>query len=339
MLLFEMTTDSLMDALVCADIPSRTVLTSVLQDGLLKKSIFASNAFIYHFDDIRDAIDLVLRGIRGDKHNSNPSMGISMISQRAITEPRSSFNTYTTPPASPQVFHLNHHTLLNNQCLKMNELFDSEEVRFACSRASEDLLKSRQGSDIKLSLPSATILISLEFSQSKNTNDISCGIENKNNYNNQDILPIPFDHVDALAEKIKGLLIEYGGPILASSDLKRNLQTGTIFKFFSEFYRTADCDKFLDTSKRIGPVCDQNVSVSFESVHLYDIDREALFFSCCYENATEPDEPEAELEEHNAIPYCFKQRKDSISSIEGKLVDCKILIIIIIITLPNHVFL
>ena len=51
-------------ALVDTEIPSRTVLTSVLQDGLLKKSIFASNSFIYHFDDIRDAIDLVLRSVQ-----------------------------------------------------------------------------------------------------------------------------------------------------------------------------------------------------------------------------------------------------------------------------------
>lgn len=312
MLSLEMTTESLVDALVFADIPSRTVLTSVLQDGLLKKSIFSSNAFVYHFDDIRDAIDLVLRGIREDKkedkHNSVVISTIS-ISQRAKAEPRSLLNIYTAPPATPQVFHLNHHTILNNQCLKMNELFDSEEVRFACSRASEDLLKSRQGSDVKLSLPSATILVSLEFFQNNNNN---------NGYDSHDILPVPFDHVDALAEKIKGLLIEYGGPILASSDLKRNLQSGTIFKFFAEFYRTADCNKFLDTSKSIGPVCDQNVSVSFESVHLYDVDREALFFSSFSEALVEDCE-DHDCDQDQLIPYYCKQRKDSISSIEGKL--------------------
>ena len=302
-----MTTESLVDALVFADIPSRTVLTSVLQDGLLKKSIFSSNAFVYHFDDIRDAIDLVLRGIREDKkEDKHNSVGISTISisQRAKAEPRSA------PPATPQVFHLNHHTILNNQCLKMNELFDSEEVRFACSRASEDLLKSRQGSDVKLSLPSATILVSLEFFQNNN---------NVNDSNDShDIHPIPFDHVDALAEKIKGFLIEYGGPILASSDLKRNLQSGTIFKFFAEFYRTADCNKFLDTSKSIGPVCDQNVSVSFESVHLYDVDREALFFSSFSEALVEDCE-DHDCDQDQLIPYYCKQRKDSISSIEGML--------------------
>ena len=238
-----------------------------------------------------------------DKHNS---VGISTISisQRAKAEPRSA------PPSTPQVFHLNHHTILNNQCLKMNELFDSEEVRFACSRASEDLLKSRQGSDVKLSLPSATILVSLEFFQNNN---------NVNDSNDShDIHPIPFDHVDALAEKIKGFLIEYGGPILASSDLKRNLQSGTIFKFFAEFYRTADCNKFLDTSKSIGPVCDQNVSVSFESVHLYDVDREALFFSSFSEALVEDCE-DHDCDQDQLIPYYCKQRKDSISSIEGML--------------------
>lgn len=317
MLSFEMTTESLVDALVCADIPSRTVLTSVLQDGLLKKSIFSSNAFVYHFDDIRDAIDLVLRGIREDKkEDKHNSVGISTISfsQRAKAEPRSPLNIYTTPPATPQVFHLNHHTILNNQCLKMNELFDSDEVRFACSRASEDLLKSRQGSDVKLSLPSATILVSLEFFTNNNNNN-----NNSNDSNDIHILPVPFDHVDALAEKIKGLLIEYGGPILASSDLKRNLQSGTIFKFFSEFYRTADCNKFLDTSKSIGPVCDQNVSVSFESVHLYDVDREALFFSSFSETLVEDcEDHDCDQDQDQLIPYYCKQRKDSTSSIEGR---------------------
>lgn len=68
--LTNMTKDSLLDTLTFADIPSHTVLTSNLQDGLIKKSAFATSAFIYHFDDIRDAIDMVLRRIR-DKENKH----------------------------------------------------------------------------------------------------------------------------------------------------------------------------------------------------------------------------------------------------------------------------
>lgn len=292
--MLDMTQESLFDALVYTDIPSRTVLTSVLQDGLLKKSIFASNAFIYHFDDIRDAIDLVLRGIRdgsgivGDKHNFLSDAGISRQSTR------SSEDKAPHPPPAPLVFHLNH--TIHNSCLKMNELFDSEEVRFACSRGCEDLLNVRSESKASVSLPSATILVSLDFLGP------SSGL-------------VPFERVDVLMEKMKSLLVEFGGPILAFSEIRRNLQTGTTFKFFAEFYRTSDCKKFLETSERIGGpvVSEQNVQVTFEGVHLYDIDREALFFSAPAEvDASDP----LSLEEDQIAPE--QGRKNSISSIEGK---------------------
>ena len=300
-----MTKESLVDALVYADIPSRTVLTSVLQDGLLKKSIFASNAFIYHFDDIRDAIDLVLRGIRDqqadneDKHNDMNYSRISTLKSSAVKAPHF--------PTSPLVFHLNHHTTTQN-CLKMNELFDSEQVRFACSRASEDLLNSRRDAKTLVSLPSATILISLDFLDSP-------------------VEPISFERADILVEKLKSLLIEYGGPILASSNLKRNLQTGRNFKFFAEFYRISDGKQFLETCQRIsGPiVSDKNVQVTFEGVHLYDIDREALFFSCCPEEveveveteSSEEDQPQVQVQVQSQTQTIFQGRKDSISSLEG----------------------
>lgn len=294
-----MTQESLVDALVYADIPSRTVLTSVLQDGLLKKSIFASNAFIYHFDDIRDAIDLILKGIRvgpgniGDKHiNSLSSITAIGISSTRARTPQ--------PPPAPLVFHLNHQI----NCLKMNELFDSEEVRFACSRRSEDLLNSRsETKKSHVSLPSAAVLVSLNFlDHPKDSGSVS------------------FERVDVLMGKIKSLLIEFGGPVLAFSEIKRNLQTGTTFKFFAEFYRISDCKNFLETSERIGGpiVSDQNVQVTFEGVHLYDIDREALFFSSCFEEQeSETVKAEEEEEEDQIAPE--QRRKDSISSFEGSL--------------------
>lgn len=289
MLTDDMTKESLIDTLVYADIPSRTVLTSVLQDGLLKKSIFASNAFIYHFDDIRDAIDLVLKGLRdsgGDKHIINNSLSIG-ISRANVKTPQ--------PPAAPLVFHLSHQI----NCLKMNELFDSEEVRFACTRGSEDLLNSRNEKS-HISLPSATILVSLNFLD----------------HSVKAFGSVPFERVDVLMEKIKSLLIEFGGPVLAFSEIKRNLQTGTTFKFFAEFYRISDCKKFLDTNERIGSpiVSDQNVQVTFEGVELYDIDREALFFSSYYDDQISTAVP-SEGEEDQIAPE--QRRKNSISSIEG----------------------
>lgn len=296
--MLDMTQESLFDALVYTDIPSRTALTSVLQDGLLKKSIFASNAFIYHFDDIRDAIDLVLRGLRegpgiiGDKHNYLSEAGISRPTARS-TEDKAPH-----PPPAPLFFHLNH--TVNNSCLKMNELFNSEEVRFACSRGSEDLLNARSESKATVSLPSATILVSLDFLGPSNGH-------------------VPFERVDVLMEKMKSLLVEFGGPILAFSEIRRNLQTGTTFKFFAEFYRTSDCKKFLQTSERIGSpvVSDQNVQVTFQGVHLYDIDREALFFSAPTEVNAVTHNDQQDLEEDQIAPE--QRRKNSISSIEGKL--------------------
>lgn len=259
-----MTKESLLDALVYADVPSRTVLTSVLQDGLLKKSIFASNAFIYHFDDIRDAIDLVLKSIRHegseDKHFTVSDGLLDGISSgmRATS--------------SPLVFHLNNSIF--DYCLKMNEIFNSDEVRFACSQTSEDLLNSL-GAGLKnmVNLSSASILISLNFLDRADSSDD----DTFNNISNA----VPFERVDALMEKIKSLLIQFGGPILACSDLKRNLETGTIFKFFIEFYRTSDCKRFLETSEQVGGgpiVSDENVQISFEGVQLCDVDRESLFF-------------------------------------------------------------
>ena len=300
--MLDMTQESLFDALVYAEIPSRTVLTSVLQDGLLKKSIFASNAFIYHFDDIRDAIDLVLRGVRegpgiiGDKHNYLSTVGISSSFTASNRSSNGKAPPLPQPPPAPLVFHLNHSIFNNNNnCLKMNELFDSEEVRFACSRGSQDLLNSRSESKTIVNLPSATVLVTLNFLD-----------------HSKDSGSVPFERVDVLMGKMKNLLVEFGGPVLAFSEIKRNSQTGTSFKFFAEFYRISDCKRFTETSERIsGPiVSDQNVQVTFEGVHLYDIDREALFFSSY---PSEIDEQESE--EDQIAPD--QRRKNSISSIEG----------------------
>lgn len=318
----EMTQESLFDGLVDTEIPSRTVLTSVLQDGLLKKSIFASNSFIYHFDDIRDAIDLVLRSVRcEDKHNSINGGWISTGKPRGQElKPQTQKQEQLSQASAPLVFNLNHYpTSLSS--LKMNELFNSEEVRFACSLASENLLNCQQDfRKANVRLPSASILISLEFlnvnldseidgdrDQECNMPSITCTF---NNTRKSATAPVPFERVDVLVDTIKGLLIEFGGPLLACSDLKRCLRTGSTFKFFAEFYRVSDCKRFLETSDRLGGqvVSDENVQISFEGVQLYDIDREALFFSS------------NELVEGS----CDSQRrKDSISSIEGKFkVDC-----------------
>lgn len=290
----QMTQESLFDALVYADIPSRTVLTSVLQDGLLKKSIFASNAFIYHFDDIRDGIDLVLKNIRGSGNNCGDKHDFNWIS---TFEKGTKATAPSTTSVTPLFFHLNS-SIFNSSsdCLKMNELFDSEEVRFACSRASEDLLNSRRDGKQALLLPSATILISLDFLGGSQ---------------------VPFESVDGLVLKIKELLYEYGGPILASSEVKRNLRTGCNFKFFAEFYRISDCKSFLQICDKIGGIVlsdNQNVQVSFEGVNLYDIDREALFFS---EHDSDVD-ADVEVEAMKCTSNMDKRRKDSISSIEGK---------------------
>jgi len=310
----EMTQESLFEGLIDADVPSRTVLTSVLQDGLLKKSIFASNSFIYHFDDIRDSIDLVLRSVRsveicGDKHNST-SGWISTGKPSPPPPPQSATANSTGSP--PLVFNLNHYSTANS--LKMNELFNSEEVRFACSLASENLLNCQQDfRKANVRLPSASILISLGF------------LNKPGDGNSYTAFTVPFERVDVLVETIKGLLIEFGGPLLACSDLKRCLKTGSTFKFFAEFYRVSDCKRFLETSDRLGGqvVSDENVQISFEGVHLYDIDREALFFSVvmnCDDGAcaTEIEEIHDQQQQTHHQTHQQQRRKDSISSIEGK---------------------
>lgn len=310
-----MTQESLFEGLIDVDVPSRTVLTSVLQDGLLKKSIFANNSFIYHFDDIRDAIDLVLRSARslssscnnsnesGDKHNG---LNVKNVQSGWIStgKPQQSAATTFNPASSadipPLVYNLNFHYSTTNS-LKMNELFNSEEVRFACSFASENLLNCQQDfRKASMQLPSASILITLSFLKRPEVSFES----------------VPFERVDVLVETVKGLLIEFGGPILACSDLKRCLKTGSTFKFFAEFYRISDCKKFIETSDRLGGqvVSDENVQISFEGVQLYDIDREALFF--CTSEGTEPDEDSNEFS-GDVKNVCDKRRKDSISSIDG----------------------
>ena len=298
----KMTQETMFEGLMEADVPSRTVLTSVLQDGLLKKSIFASNSFIYHFDDIRDAIDLVLRSVRstvdcGDKHNS-ASGWISTGKPSPPAPPQLAATSSTGSP--PLVFNLNHFPFSTTTAnsLKMNELFNSEEVRFACSLACENLLNWQQDfRKASIRLPSASILITLRFLEDGQ---------------------VPFERVDVLVETIKGLLTEFGGPLLACSDLKRCLKTGAIFKFFAEFYLVSDCKRFLETSDRLGGkvVSDEHVQISFEGAQLYDIDREALFFSsavCTVDGAAENQEI------HDGQQQIIQQRrKDSISSIEGR---------------------
>lgn len=304
-----MTKESLFEGLIDADIPSRTVLTSVLQDGLLKKSIFASNSFIYHFDDIRDAIDLVLKSVRsngggggGDKHNAPSGFGGWISTGKPHQS--ATISAVSTPP--PLVYNLNFYYSASNS-LKMNELFNSDEVRFACSFASEKLLNCQQDfrKAASVQLPSASILITLSFLKSSDES-----------------VSIPFERVDVLVETVKGLLTEFGGPILACSDLKRCLKTGGIFKFFAEFYRISDCKRFIETSDRLGGqvVSDENVKISFEGVHLYDIDREALFF--CSAAATDSDDEAGGSESETIQDTCDRhpqqqRRKDSISSIDG----------------------
>lgn len=259
-----MTKESMFEELVYVNVPSRTVLTSVLQDGLLKKSAFSSNAFIYHFDDIRDAIDLILKSLRHDKlENKHFSVSDALIEGISSSMPASSI---------PLVFNLNQ-TAFNGNHLKMNEIFDSEEVRFACSQTSEVVLNSlsvsSSSSKNNIQLSSATILITLNFLGEPDDDTFAS-------------IVVPFERADVLMDKIKSLLIQFGGPILASSELKRNLETGTIFKFFVEFYRVSDGKRFLEISEQVGGgpiVSDQNVQISFEGVQLCDIDRESLFFT------------------------------------------------------------
>ena len=96
--------------------------------------------------------------------------------------------------------------------------------------------------------------------------------------------------------------------------MQNDLKTGTTFKFFAEFYRISDCKKFIETNERIGGsvVSDQNVQVTFEGVHLYDIDREALFFSA----PTEEDaNAHQDLGDDQIAP---EQRRKSSISREGK---------------------
>lgn len=252
--------------LLCPSVPSRTVISSTLQDGLLKQSIFASNAFVYHFDDIRDAIDLVLKRVRGTAEDKHEFANNAIISTQGISDhlPATKATSSTCFNNSvPQVFHLNH----TRNRLKMNELFESDEVHFACSRFSEALLNSRSGLQ-SVSLPSATLLISIKFLIVGDENSV-CDSS------------VQFERVDVVADALKKVISGRGGPVLAYSELRRNTREGgRIFKFFAEFYRVEHCERFFASAAAdcSASLDRENIHVSFERVSLYDVDREALFF-------------------------------------------------------------
>lgn len=180
----------------------------------------------------------------------------------------------------------------------MNELFEREDVKFVCSRACQDVLncKSSISSSTSIkndyhviqhstfqSLPSSTILITVQFSTSIFSDDEL----------------VSFDSVDDVVLEVKSHLSKFGS-ILSCSELKRSLLTGSTFKFFIEYYRVSDCQAFLSSNQScfLGGE-DEDVKINFENVNLYDIDRDGLFFSREVSNSCRTPQYTAEASEHS----------------------------------------
>lgn len=193
------------------DIPSRTVLKSKYSLALQRS---LESYTIIHFDDIRDAIDVVLRSVR-----DNASDNKSRLST-AVAEP-----DYHKSSPPPLILDLDRSYLVGS--LKMNQLFDVRDVMFTCTSSVEQHLKETGTSpDI---LPSACVMVTIAF----DTQEM-----------------VEFVIVDPLVTEIERNFTNYG-PILAKSEVKRNVRTGSIFKFFVEFYRVQDCISFLADTPNI----------------------------------------------------------------------------------------
>lgn len=206
------------------DVPSRTIMVS-------KHSLTNSHASkpfesfkVVHYDDIRDAIESVLLAVR-DK-TSDSSCRLST----AVAEP-----AYHKSQPVPLILDLDNKELFGN--LKMNQLFEVREVMFACTSSVQQYINDNQSNPSQLL--SACVMVTIAF----DTQEM-----------------VDFEIVDPLIAEIERNLTNYG-PVLAKSELKRDVKTGATFKFFAEFYRVQDCQSFMAAVS--------DIKVEFEIVNYF----------------------------------------------------------------------
>ncbi len=201
--------------LLCGnDVPSRTILVSKHSLNSLTAGKPFESFKIFHFDDIRDAIEVVLLATR-DKATDNTYRLSTIVAEPAF---------FKSKPA-PLILDLDSKDIFGN--LKMNQLVEVREVMFACTSSLQQYINDYQASPCQLS--SACIMMTIAF----DTQEM-----------------VGFDIVDPLVIEIERNFALYG-PVLAKSEVKRDVQTGSIFKFFVEFYRVQDCQSFMDSVSNI----------------------------------------------------------------------------------------
>lgn len=106
----------------------------------------------------------------------------------------------------------------------MNQLFEVKDAMFACSVTSENAIReSSPDGSATTELQSACVMVTITFDTDES---------------------VTFDIVDPLVAEIERNFTNFG-PILARSVVKRDINSGTIFKFFAEFYRVQDCKQFM----------------------------------------------------------------------------------------------
>ena len=209
------------------DIPSRTIIKATCVNNCKPHKSFT----LVHFDDIRDAIDAVLRSLR-DKGADNCGR-LSTI----VAEP-----DYHKSLPAPLILDLDANALLGN--LKMNQLVELRDAMYACTSSAEQFLKQTQSESCNLT--SACVMITISF----DTQEV-----------------VEFDIVDPLIAEIERNFTNYGS-ILAKSEVKRDIKTGSIFKFFTEFYRVQDCQNFLES---VTDICVSLVKCLGKTFYIYNI--------------------------------------------------------------------
>jgi hypothetical protein len=228
----------LTDLWLSDSIPSRTLLVN-------NEAADGEASILMHFDDIRDAIELVIGRMRF-KHFTDDKLYPSLISIRSLI---SAAKPHWTP--APQT------TSLPLEIFEMlRSPYTKESVLFACTPLSKALLRNENGD-----MRSAAVVVTLEQL-------------------NTDTDPVAFEDIDPHIEAVRELLEKFG-PLLAVSQVKRNSTTRRVFKFFAEYYRVQDAAAVLDgwrPESLTKALQQSNFGLTIDGVDLHNADREALFF-------------------------------------------------------------
>jgi hypothetical protein len=196
------------------DVPSRTIIVSKHSFNGLNACKPFESFNIVHFDDIRDAIESVLLVVRDKTCDNSSRLSTSVAA-----------HSYHKSQPAPLILDLDKKELFGN--LKMNELFEVREVMFACTSAVQQYIDEYKSTPAQLS--NASIMVTIAF----DTQEM-----------------VDFEIVEPLVAEMERNFTNYG-PVLAKSEVKRDVQTGSTFKFFAEFYRVQDCQSFLDAVSNI----------------------------------------------------------------------------------------